>query len=511
MFLGILTMITALCISAVAIYYSVAGLMAIFAAAAIPIMIMGGVLEVSKLVTAVWLHYYWQEATWWLKTYLTTAVIVLMFITSMGIFGFLSRAHIEQTATATEGLAQIERLDADIARQQAGIQRANERIESIQTQDSGRDQEIQAQIDREQSRIDSAYERIQPAIDEQNAIVEQEQQKAQERIDLLDTDIERIDQELESLRAALANEDVELAQGIVGVRVDGTLGPNTEAAIERFRNQRQSEKQRLVQQIESIRQTPNSVIDNARNEIQRLRSLAEKQISDSNNLINRLRDQLGQTDRAEIEQRVSEQRTKINEANNLIDQYTEQKYQLEAEYRKLEAEVGPVKYLAEFMYGETADKDLLEESVRWVIVIIIFVFDPLAVLLLIASQYTFELNAKKKKVKQKTIEKTHSEVVSDLKLEQRKAEQEYTEKFIENSQFDKESYAREHVENQKQKEQERKHDYEQKDATPEWGSAKKKWKAEHPEETLKVYKQAYIQGKIDQLPWEKYIDNNEQN
>ena len=84
MFLAIITLITALAISAVAIYYSVAGLVAIFAAAAVPIMIMGGVLEISKLVTAVWLHRYWRQATWWLKTYLSTAVIVLMLITSMG-------------------------------------------------------------------------------------------------------------------------------------------------------------------------------------------------------------------------------------------------------------------------------------------------------------------------------------------------------------------------------------------------------------------------------------------
>ena len=97
MFLAVLTLITALSISAVAIYYSVAGLVAIFAAAAVPIMIMGGTLEIGKLVTAVWLHRYWEKATWWLKTYLSIAVIVLMIITSMGIFGFLSKAHIEQT------------------------------------------------------------------------------------------------------------------------------------------------------------------------------------------------------------------------------------------------------------------------------------------------------------------------------------------------------------------------------------------------------------------------------
>ena len=68
---------------------------------------------------------------------------------------------------------------------------------------------------------------------------------------------------------------------------------------------------------------------------------------------------------------------------------TEQKYTIEAEYRKLEAEVGPIKYIAEFIYAE-ADRDILEQAVRWVIMTIIFVFDPLAVLLLIASQYTFE-------------------------------------------------------------------------------------------------------------------------
>ena len=104
MIFGILTLITALCISAVAIYYSVAGLVAIFAAAAVPIMIMGGTLEIAKLVTAVWLHKYWDRATWWLRSYLSVAVVVLMFITSMGIFGFLSKAHIEQTSASEESV-----------------------------------------------------------------------------------------------------------------------------------------------------------------------------------------------------------------------------------------------------------------------------------------------------------------------------------------------------------------------------------------------------------------------
>ena len=107
MFLAILTLITALSISAVAIYYSVAGLVAIFAAAAVPIIIMGGTLEIGKLVTAVWLHRYWTKATWWLKTYLSIAVIILMVITSMGIFGFLSKAHIEQTSASNESVEKL--------------------------------------------------------------------------------------------------------------------------------------------------------------------------------------------------------------------------------------------------------------------------------------------------------------------------------------------------------------------------------------------------------------------
>ena len=127
--LGILTMLTALSISAVAIYYSVAGLVAIFAAAAVPIIIKGSVLEVAKLVAAVWLHYYWEHAVWWLRTYLVTAVLILMVITSMGIFGFLSKAHIDQTSKASEGIARLEQLDVQIKRQTDIVFEAEQAIE----------------------------------------------------------------------------------------------------------------------------------------------------------------------------------------------------------------------------------------------------------------------------------------------------------------------------------------------------------------------------------------------
>ena len=144
MFLGILVFITALSISAVAIYYSIAGLVAIFAAAAVPIMIMGGALEIGKLVTAVWLHKYWHKTVWWLRTYLAIAVVVLMFITSMGIFGFLSKAHIEQTSASTESVEQVQRIETELARLESIIVRAEQKIEKAETSTGNRNDDINA-------------------------------------------------------------------------------------------------------------------------------------------------------------------------------------------------------------------------------------------------------------------------------------------------------------------------------------------------------------------------------
>ena len=95
MFLAFLTLLVALSLSGIAAYYSIIGLTAIFAAAVIPIIVMGGILEVSKLTVTVWLHQNWHRANVVMKFYMLPAVIILMFITSMGIFGFLSKAHIE--------------------------------------------------------------------------------------------------------------------------------------------------------------------------------------------------------------------------------------------------------------------------------------------------------------------------------------------------------------------------------------------------------------------------------
>ena len=392
---GLLVLIVALTISGVAIYYSVAGLMAIFAASAIPIMIMGGSLEVGKLVAAVWLHKYWDKAGLLLKTYLSIAVIVLMIITSMGIFGFLSKAHIEQTANANENVAQIDRISADITRQNDIIARSEEKITAAESKGVNQDDKIQEQIDTEQERIDTAYTRIQPSIDEQNNIIAAEGSRLSGGLALYEEQIKTMDAQLTSLQAYVDTNDIKSLQSLVGVNADGSFGPATRAAVETFKQNTSAEKIKLTQLIadEKAKQT-SPVIDAARAEIKRLRGIAEQQIADSNVLISRLRAQLGTEDTVATDQIIKDETAKITEANTTIDKLTEQKYTLETSYRKLEAEVGPVKYLADFIYGDQPGTDVLEQAVRWVIVTIIFVFDPLAVVLLIASQYTFDWNRK---------------------------------------------------------------------------------------------------------------------
>ena len=486
MALGILVLITALSISAVAIYYSIAGLVAIFAAAAIPIMIMGGVLEIGKLVTAVWLHKYWSQAKWWLKSYLATAVIVLMFITSMGIFGFLSKAHIEQTSASEESVAQVQQIESEIGRLNGVITRADEKIIKLESSGTGADANIQAQIDKEQERIDKAFDRIKPAIAQQNKIIEdargtdanrtkpyEEQLTSitaeilrletsakdyEAKIENLDVDNKSVTPLLENIKAieeeiirvtnqlnSTEDGQVRAGQAIIGVTSDGLFGGNTRKALAKWV---QAQRDRITQiqteisqlrvdatatvdaerirlasvvkdirtvqipalkerelvmlgKIDEVRQTESPVIQTARDEIQRLRTSAEEQVKNSQALIERLRSQLAQTDKAvEIDAAVDEQLLKIKTAESELDTLVEKKYELQAEYRKLEAEVGPIKYIAEFVYGETADNTMLEEAVRWVIMIIIFVFDPLAVLLLIASQYTFDFVRGNKKDKE---------------------------------------------------------------------------------------------------------------
>ena len=549
MMLGILVMITALTISAVAIYYSVSGLVAIFAAAAIPIMIMGGTLEVAKLVTAVWLHRYWSIATWWLRSYLAVAVVVLMFITSMGIFGFLSKAHIEQTSASTESVAQVERLTTEIARQQDVVKRAELKINALQTQGTGSDANVQSQIDKEQERIDKAFERVQPAIDEQNLII-QSQGK------LFRDELAKIDTALSQLQSYIDAGEIKKAQQMVGAKADGAFGPNTAAKFREWQDARQQDRAALLTKIEQATNNPQARA--AAEEIKRLRQTAERQVADSNALINRLRTNIGKTDKtAEIDAQVDEQNARIKTANDSIDTLTEEKYALETEYRKLEAEVGPIKYIAEFVYGEQADKNMLEKAVTWVIVIIIFVFDPLAVLLLIASQYTFEYHRKQTDEEEMSsdewelYERARAQAIVDnpgynvddpeeeANEDHRREDREETEQVdtslpeaqpseaveaqaeadpvvvAEEENLTPEQMAEPYVNVEPEPQKKSiesseelrltEEQLDELDKHPLWNDAKQRWKDDHPDETLKEYKLKYLHGIINKLPWEDYL------
>ena len=276
MFFGILTLLVGLAISGVAAWYSIVGLMAIFAAAKVPIAIMGAVLEVGKLLTASWLYQYWEKANKLIKGYFITAVVVLMFITSMGIFGFLSKAHMDQTLSVGDNSLLIERLDKKIDREQVRIKDAETVIGQL-------DKAVQVLID---------YDRIR--------------------------------------------------------------GPKGSIAVRESQNEERA-------QLTSV----------------------------------------------------------IDDAYLRIDDMSMEKLELDKEQLALEAEVGPIKYIAAFIYGDDLDNKLLDKAVRWIIVTIIFVFDPLAVLLIVAANMTLkEAYNKPKKVKiTKAADATKKEW-AEIKLEE---------------------------------------------------------------------------------------------
>lgn len=362
MFIAILTLLSALSISAVAIYYSIAGLAAIFAGAVIPIMIMGSVLEVGKLITASWLYQYWKVAPRFLKYYLSLAVVVLMFITSMGIFGYLSKAHIEQTSLSQEQVALIDTLDDKLNRSEIKINRWTSEMDRLL---KGEDVRVDNLIANEQVVLDSLYAKI-------------KQEKDDIRIDF-DKQIE-----LQNNRLIQAKE-----------RKDADIA----AAQERYKGA--FSKKGLDEAIEEAKANELAVASSAQKEILKINNnldialaqIDEKyavQITEIQNRIQDLRDQAN-AKTEDIDGRIIELEAFIDAEQLVVDEVREERFLYEKEYRKLEAEVGPIKYIAEFIYGQEADRDLLEEAVRWVIIVIIFVFDPLAVLLLIAANFTFKI------------------------------------------------------------------------------------------------------------------------
>ena len=238
-----LTLLVALSLSAVAAFYSIIGLTAIFAGAVIPVIIMGCILEVAKLTTTVWLRKYWKKAGWILKSYLVPAVITLAFITSLGIFGLLSKAHIDQGVGGGDVSAKVSLIDEKIKTQRENIKASREAL---------------AQMD----------------LQVNNVIIKGDSEKSAER----------------------------------SVQI---------------RRQQTKERGILTKEIDT--------------------------------------------------------------ANKEIGKLNEERAPIASQQRKVEAEVGPIKYVAAMIYGDNLDANLLEKAVRWVIILLVLVFDPLAVALLLAA------------------------------------------------------------------------------------------------------------------------------
>tara|TARA_B100000941_G_C28505800_1_gene557237 strand:- start:1121 stop:2413 length:1293 start_codon:yes stop_codon:yes gene_type:complete len=377
-----LAFIAAIAIATVAAYYSIIGLTTIFAAAVMPIAIMGGVLEAGKLITASWLYNNRTRIPFLLKSYLIFAVIVLMFITSMGIFGFLSKAHIEQTAESEENIALIQQLDKKLLRLNTTITNAESSIDKIENKDNTRNDEVNEQIATEEERIEKVRDQYQSLVDEQNEI------------------IKNSGSQLKLLEEFIKDQNIKALQSLVGTKVDGNYGPGTSAKVNEFREKEQSRA--------------DEIIKDARDRVQELRQKELNEISKSNDVINRLRQSIN-TDGVDENDvaRIKNLQNSIISSEEEIIKLNSEKFNLEAEERKLEAEVGPVKYIAELVYSGEADRAILEDAVRWVIIIIIFVFDPLAVLLLIAANMGWE-HAREDRIKK--LGRSQNRVAKDGKI-----------------------------------------------------------------------------------------------
>lgn len=361
MLLAIVTLLTAVSISFIAAWYSIAGLIAIFSAAVIPVIIMGGVLETGKIVATVWLHQNWFRAPRLFKWYLVPAVAILMFITSMGIFGFLSKAHIEQTSMSDEQVASIQTLEEKIIRSEAKVNRWQTEIENL-LKGGG-------------SRVDGLAGQDTDALRELRDRMDKE--KANARADA-------------DKQITLQNERLKQAQD--------RKTADIEAAQKRY--EKSFSKSGLDEAIEQAKKNELSVASASQREIkainerlnQRLKEIDAKyapEIKTINDRIAKLRSKASvKTD--DTDKRVAELEGFIEAEVKAMDGVREEKFVYEKEFRKLEAEVGPIKYIAAFIYDDKVDATTLEHAIRWVIVLLVIVFDPLALTLILASTKQFE-------------------------------------------------------------------------------------------------------------------------
>ena len=345
MFIAILTLLSALSISGVAIFYSVIGLATIFPGAFVPVVIMGGVLEVGKLITASWLYRNWRFTPFMLKTYLTTAVIILSLITSMGIFGFLSKAHLEQNLASDTLIQRIQILEDKIESEKMSIERQTmiiNRAEKAINRDTGT---ASGDIEVQQSIIADANEKLKTLLTVETNTV----RDLNDRLKVLDKNVSDV---LTSNKSFF----------------------NEEKAAADLKASQKAEREQIAVKVAE-----------AQDRIAELKRDHKQEIAKAQEIIANMRSG-SQDNKGQFAKEIENAEKKIFDSQGNIDLFIVEKQPLEKEMLTLEAEIGPVKYIAALAvdWGIT-DQVETSKAVRWVILLLIVVFDPLAVLLLIAA------------------------------------------------------------------------------------------------------------------------------
>lgn len=351
-----IVLLCALSISGTGAYFSILGLATMFPGSAGAVITMGAVLEVGKIVAAIWLHLNWNIANKLMKIYLTAAVVVLMLITSMGIFGFLSKAHIEHSYLTDKEVAAAEQIDTKIARERELIERqefyidqASKNIES--SSDTSKDD-----IALEEKRITSIDARLKEDIALEQKII-----------------------------AGYNDRRKELDQAVAEIEdQQGGLFSSKKQKLEQIKTDQAAERLDLSQKI-----------SDAEKRIQTHRDKADKDIEKTLQKIDDLQKSRG-SGKVDVTQDIEKYNQEINLSLDRISDLESERAKFEAAAQELEAEVGPVKYVAKLFEDLGSSEVPLDKAVRMVIIVLIFVFDPLAVLLVLAGVSSLHMALGKK-------------------------------------------------------------------------------------------------------------------
>jgi peptidoglycan hydrolase CwlO-like protein len=363
---------SALAVSAVAAYFSIVGLMAIFSGLPQSILAMGVVLEIAKLVTASWVYQYWKKTSLLMRSYMVSAVIILSVITSIGIFGFLSKAHLDQSASTGDAVAQVERIEDLIQRENLRITTAEEQITRVE---SGGSLDVSESIKQQEEIRDTAWDRIQDDVQ----YAENQIEKIREG---LESDLSKKQSELDALDDIVKSYTDQGTTGGVFSRED-----NVAKGIE-IRESQKTERDRIALEMGELRGYAETQIAGYRNQIGEYRASVQDTIDGANREINRLREQ-GADDQASRDEQIDTIQERIDSAYAKIDEYNVELFDKQSIVRDIEKEVGPIKYVAQLLYGNSG-AGAVDNAVTLLILLLVFVFDPLAIVLVLAANLSWK-------------------------------------------------------------------------------------------------------------------------